>query len=95
MHYDVQDFQALRTLLATYRLALTQPVTMRPDIACLALETITLRLKTACKHRAASSLDRIIPSFKTLPAKIICLSREFEHEKHLKSSFRQYFSKKF
>jgi len=47
--------------------AFTPPTASRPDMACLALETITLLLKILCKQCAAPSLELILVSCKTLP----------------------------
>jgi len=58
----LHDFQALLILLATYMVAFTPPTASRPDMACLALETITLRLKILCKQFAAPSLELILVS---------------------------------
>lgn len=65
--YHVQDFQAFSILFARYLMALTPPTATRPDTACLALETITLRLKTPRIHSAASSLEPTTTSRSTRP----------------------------
>lgn len=69
MQHHVQDFQAFRILLARYVVALIPPAASRPEMACLALETMTVRLRTFCMHLAASSLEPIMTSCKSRPAK--------------------------
>lgn len=59
LHFHLQDLQALHILLPRYLAALTPPTANTPDTACLALETITFRLRTLCMQSATSFLDWI------------------------------------
>jgi len=75
----LHDFQALLTFLVRYLLAFIAPTARRPDTACLALETITLRLRILCKELAASSLKLLWVSFMALPEIIIPFFHNLTH----------------
>lgn len=62
-----REFQALRIFWERYIVALIAPAAKKPDTACLALETITLRFITFSIHLAAASLEPIQTSPETLP----------------------------
>lgn len=63
----LHDLQALLTFLERYLVAFTPPTARRPDMACLALETITLCLRILCKQFAATSLALTLVSCMNLP----------------------------
>lgn len=65
--YHVHDLQAFCILFVRYLAALMLPTVSRPDTACLALETMTVRLKTFCMHFAASSLEPTTTSCNAAP----------------------------
>lgn len=64
----VQDFQALHSLRDRYLAALALPTEIKPETACRALETMTVRLTTFIMRDAASSRDLIVISCFALPA---------------------------
>ena len=65
-----REFQALRIFWERYIVALIAPAAKKPETACLALDTITLRFITFSIQFAASSLEAIQTSPETLPIPI-------------------------
>lgn len=74
----LHDLQALLTFLERYLVAFTPPTARKPDMACLALETITLCLRILCKQFAAASLVLTLVSGMTLPEITVAHFSQFD-----------------